>query len=53
MLVIVKNEFDKVIGGFTPNKFYNSWNGNYIHDEQDKTFLFSLTLKEKYICTDP
>ena len=39
----MKNEFDKVIGGFTA-KAWNS-SGGYINDDTKKSFLFSLNLK--------
>lgn len=50
-LVIAKTEFNKIIGGFTPNKWHcgKSW----VNDTTGKTFLFSLSLKEKYKCIDP
>ena len=47
-LTIIRTEFDKVIGGFTPKKWGQS--GSYLTDEEGKTFLFSLSLKQKMDC---
>ncbi len=47
----MKTEHDKLIGGFTPNKWQSQ--GGYVNDETGKAFLFSLTLKEKYKCISP
>lgn len=43
-MIIVKTEFDKIIGGFVPVK----WSQNeYSQDSYGKSFLFSVTLKQK------
>ena len=45
-LVIIKTEFDKVIGGSTPDKWHSQ--NKDVNDVTGKMFLFSLTLLEKY-----
>lgn len=52
-MVIAQTEFDKVIGGFTPNKWYSPGRQEFVNDRTEKTFMFSLTLNEKYKCKDP
>lgn len=52
-LVIVKTEFNKVIGGFTPNRWQSDQGWECINDQTGKAFLFSLALKEKYEFIDP
>jgi hypothetical protein len=49
-IVVVKTNYDKVIGGFTPLKWDlpKIENHEYILDKYGKTFLFSVSLKEKY-----
>ena len=48
-LVIMKTSFDKVIGGFTTLNWTTPQNsGIFYKDNSGKSFLFSLTLKEKY-----
>jgi hypothetical protein len=40
---IIKTEFGKLIGGFTPLK----WNNKHGRDRSNKTFLLSISMKEK------
>ena len=46
-LVLVRTEFGKTIGGFTPYEWNTS--GNWVNDSGRKSFLFSLDEKEKYV----
>ncbi len=48
--MVLKTNYDKVIGGFTPLKWDlpKLENHEYLLDKTLKTFLFSVTLKEKY-----
>ncbi len=50
-VIIAKTQFGKIIGGYTPLAWRNS--GSYINDTAKKTFLFSLTNKEKYEMVHP
>ena len=38
-------------GGFTPNPWSKDFDSNNFEDKTGASFLFSLTNKEKYICT--
>ena len=43
----METEFAKVIGGYTPLK-WESGGGSYKEDPSGESFLFSLSLNEKY-----
>ena len=45
-MVLIKTEFDKVIGGYTPLKW--KINETYQKDDNLKSFLFSLTHGDKF-----
>jgi hypothetical protein len=45
-LVIALTEYGKIVGGFNP--FAWASNGQYNRDNNRETFLFSVSLKEKY-----
>ncbi len=50
-VILVKTQFDKVIGGYTPliwNKELNS----YSQDSEPQSFLFSLTTGDKFTNND-
>jgi hypothetical protein len=52
-LTLVKTEFGNVIGGFTPLTWNRARDGHYEPDSLLDTFLFSLTLKQKMLLTNP
>ena len=46
-MLLIKNEYDKVIGGYTPI----AWNSSKKHWAADKSlesFIFSLDMKERF-----
>lgn len=43
----MENEFGKILGGYTP-LVWNRTKKNWSADKEQKTFIFSLELKEKY-----
>ena len=45
-MVLVKTEFGKIIGGYTPIPWKS--NGRYEKDVELKTFIFSLTHGDKF-----
>ena len=50
-LVLVKTHFNKIIGGYTPKIWKTSSTKNefeYVNDDTNSSFLFSVTLQEKY-----
>ena len=52
-MVIAKTEHGKVIGGYTPLHWVASATGEYRADKTDRSFLFSLSLNEKYELVRP
>ena len=46
-LVLVKTEFGKILGGYTPLR-WNAVKGKFAVDLSRSSFLFSVDLKEKY-----
>ncbi len=52
VLVLVKTQFGKVIGGYNPYGWSSEMNGNYTVDQQKKCFLFSVDLKQKMDIVD-
>lgn len=47
-LTIIQTEFGKIIGGYTPLIWYSPEKQERLGDNSKESFLFSLTLKEKY-----
>ena len=44
-LVLIKTEFGKVIGGFTHYPWTSDEDGEFVHDEAKKAFIFSMDMK--------
>ncbi len=51
-LVLIKTEFGKIIGGFNSLGWNSQLNG-YSADNSKKTFLFSVSLKQKFDLIQP
>ncbi len=47
VLVLVKTQFGKVIGGYNPYGWSSEMHGKFTVDQQKKCFLFSVDLKQK------
>ena len=51
-LCIVRTEGGKIIGAFTPVAWDSINNSKYVDDPSMKTFIFSLSLKIKFVLTN-
>ena len=47
-LVLIKTEFGKKIGGFTPLGWYSAEKETNCKDESEESFIFSLSHKERF-----
>ena len=52
-LTLVRTQKDKVIGGFTPLPWRSTSGSEIEADNSRKSFMFSLSLAEKYPLTNP
>ena len=48
-LLLVKTEFGKIVGGFTHYPWTSDEDGSYVDGSDRKAFLFSLSMKEKFV----
>ena len=51
-VTVVETEFGKIIGGYTPVKWESTQSGQYKEDASGESFLFSVSLNEKYPVID-
>ena len=51
-VTVVETEFGKIIGGYTPVKWESHQSGQYKEDASGESFLFSVSLNEKYPVID-
>ncbi len=52
-LTVVRTEFDKKIGGFTPLKWSNPQKAEYAADNSKESFIFSLSNNDKFSLQKP
>ena len=51
-VTVVETEFGKIIGGYTPVKWESPQSWKYKEDASGESFLFSVSLNEKYPVTN-
>ena len=51
-IVVIKTEYNKIIGAFTPIPWRSVRGGNKAQENSNSSFLFSLTNKDKLILTN-
>ncbi len=48
-MVLIQTNTERIIGGFSPKPWNSVSNGTYFFDNTNRTFIFSLTLKQKML----